>query len=483
MTVPSRLTSTRGSPGAKSGPSNGVRLKLATTVARRMVGDVIDRGWPVGEVLGSEPELIGRYGVSRAVFREAVRLVENQQVARMRRGPGGGLVVMEPTVATIIDAAVLYLYRVNATLDEVFEARLVLEEIVTELATIRLDEADVSSLRALIDIEAKGDVTDHRAVHALLASITRNPALELFVDILNRVPLLYFRDAAAFAPATLSDSQRAHARIAAAVTAGDAGLARHRMRKHLQAEADYLRSRRSSHQLLPDTVSLGGTVNNKRAEDVARAIIHDVIVEDLPPGDLLGSESELIERHGVSRAVFREAVRLLEHHHIAAMRRGPGGGLFVTPPSVDAVTDVVAVYLARRGMQVADLGDLRIRLELVLVDFAAQRTDREGAGRLRDALEREKNTSDAEFADAGHDLHGVISSLGGNRALELVAKVLIRLTRLHQIDQLSAAARKKVADEVRRTHEGIAAAIIEGDGELARYRLRRHLEVLAKYLR
>jgi DNA-binding FadR family transcriptional regulator len=458
-------------------------LKLATTVARQIVSDVIERGWPVGEVLGSESDLIERYGVSRAVFREAVRLVENQQVARMRRGPGGGLVVTEPTVDAIIDAAVLYLHRVKATLDEVFEARLILEEVVTELATVRLDEGDVAKLRALIDNEASGDVKDHRALRTLMASITQNPALELFVDILNRVPLLYFRDPGAFAPTTLSESRHAHARIAAAVTAGDPGLARHRMRKHLQAEADYLRSRRSSHQLLPDTVSLGGAVNNKRAEDVARAIIHEVIVEEPPPGYLLGSESELIERYGVSRAVFREAVRLLEHHHIAAMRRGPGGGLFVTPPSVDAVTDVVAVYLARRGMQVADLADLRMRLELVLVDLAAQRINDDGASRLRIALEREKNSSDAEFADAGNDLHGVIVALGGNRALELVAMVLIRLTRLHQIDQLSAAARKKVADEVPRTHEGIATAIIDGDGELARHRLRRHLEVLAKYLR
>jgi DNA-binding FadR family transcriptional regulator len=401
----------------------------------------------------------------------------------MRRGPGGGLVVTEPSVDAIIDAAVLYLHRVNARLDEVFEARLVLEEIVTEIAPSRLDEADVAKLRQLVDNEMSGDVKDHRALHTLLASLTRNPALELFVEILNRVPVLYFRDPAAFTATTFSESQHAHERIAMAVIAGDAGLARHRMRKHLQAEADFLRRRRSSQQLLPDTVTVGGGVSSKRAEDVARAVLQDVISEDLAPGYLLGSESELIERYGVSRAVFREAVRLLEHHHIAAMRRGPGGGMFVSAPSVDAVTDVVAVYLAHRGLKVADLADLRNRLELVLVDLAAQRIDQVGTIRLRDALEREKNASDAEFAEAGHDLHGVIAALGGNRALELVTLVLIRLTRLHQIDRLSDAVRQKVADEVPRTHEGIAKAIFDGDGELARYRLRRHLEVLAKYLR
>jgi len=456
---------------------------LATVIARRIVGDVIERGWPVGEVIGSESDLLERYGVSRAVLREAIRLVENQQVAHMRRGPGGGLVVTEPTVDAIIDAAVLYLHRVNARLDEVFEARLVLEEVVTEMAPARLDETDIANLRQLIADEASGEIVDHRAVHTLLASITRNPALELFVDILNRVPVLYFRDPTAFTSTTFSASHHAHARLTDAVIAGDAGLARRRMRKHLEAEAEFLRNRRSSHQFLPDTVSLGGAVSNKRAEDVARAILHEVIVDELPYGYLLGSEGELIERYGVSRAVFREAVRLLEHHHIAAMRRGPGGGMFVTPPSVDAVTDVVAVYLARRGMKVADLAELRTALELVLADLAAQRITDEGRSRLHEALEAEKSVSEAEFADAGHDLHGVISTLAGNRALELVALVLIRLTRLHQIESLSDSARQKVADQVPRTHEGIAAAIADGDGELARHRLRRHLEVLAKYLR
>jgi DNA-binding FadR family transcriptional regulator len=40
-----------------------------------------------------------------------------------------------------------------------------------------------------------------------------------------------------------------------------------------------------------------------------------------------------------------------------------------------------------------------------------------------------------------------------------------------------------VAEEVPRTHEGIATAIADGDSELARHRMRRHLEVLSKYLR
>ena len=125
-------------------PPTDPESKLAAGVARRILTDVVDRGWPVGEVLGSQAELIERYGVSRAVSREAVQLVENQQVAHMRRGPGGGLVVTEPTVDAIIDAAVLYLHRANTRLTEVFEARIVFEEVITqsELATGRLTDDD-----------------------------------------------------------------------------------------------------------------------------------------------------------------------------------------------------------------------------------------------------------------------------------------------------------------------------------------------------
>src|SRR5215472_9635818 len=134
--------------------------KRAAKVADRIVGDVMAMGWPVGELLGSEVELLERYRVSRAVFREAVRLVEHKQVARTRRGPGGGLVITEPTVDAVIDAVVLYLYRVGATLDELFEARIVLEEIVAGLAPARLDEHDAARLRTL----AEGTDPDPRAL-------------------------------------------------------------------------------------------------------------------------------------------------------------------------------------------------------------------------------------------------------------------------------------------------------------------------------
>ena len=74
--------------------------KLARRAAEQIIADIIELGWPVGHILGSEAELLDRYAVSRAVLREAVRLMEHQHVARMRRGRGGGLVIDEPDIDT-----------------------------------------------------------------------------------------------------------------------------------------------------------------------------------------------------------------------------------------------------------------------------------------------------------------------------------------------------------------------------------------------
>jgi DNA-binding FadR family transcriptional regulator len=464
-------------------PGTDSNAKRAAKVADRIVEDVMAMGWPVGEVLGSEADLLERYHVSRAVFREAVRLVEHQQVARTRRGPGGGLVITEPTVGAVGDAVVLYLHRVDATLDEIFEARIILEELACQLAAERTDEADLAALRRFAVEGPLEPGSDPRGLHLLVAEISRNAGLALFVDVFNQVAQLYSPDWQNFGRAIGRETEHAHAKIAQALMAGDAGLARNRMRKHLEAEADFFRRRRSTRQLLPDSVVLAESAQGKGAEAVARHITQTVVAEDLQPGDLVGTEPELIEREGVSRALLREAVRLLEHHHIARMRRGPGGGLFVMAPSANAVTETAAIYLARQGMTLAELAELRTGVEVAITDLAAQRIDDEGTIGMRDALIREAKATDVELVEAVHDLHAAVAAAAHNRVLDLVALVLIRLSRLHQIERLAPKARSQIKAEVLRTHEGIAAAVDAGDRELARHRMRRHLEALGSLMR
>src|SRR3546814_2620681 len=45
------------------------------------------------------------------------------------------------------------------------------------------------------------------------------------------------------------------------------------------------------------------------------------------PGSIIGSEQELREQHNAGRALFRQAMRILEYRGIIRLRRGLGGGV------------------------------------------------------------------------------------------------------------------------------------------------------------
>jgi DNA-binding FadR family transcriptional regulator len=216
----------------------------AIALARRIRREVVESGWPVGTVLGSEDELARRYEVGRPVLRQAARLLEHQSVAMMRRGPGGGLVVIEPDADSVTEAIALYLQYRDVTPRFVFDARTALELACVQTATEQLTETGIAQLREMLDREASAVVEDAMAhaqdFHAAIAALTGNAAMQLFVRSLGR--LTHERTVTPHNPQQQADDLRlAHRRIAEAIIAGDASLARHRMLRHLQGIAEYLR--------------------------------------------------------------------------------------------------------------------------------------------------------------------------------------------------------------------------------------------------
>ena len=140
---------------------------------------------------------------------------------------------------------------------------IILEELACQLAAERTDEADLAALRRFAVEGPLEPGSDPRGLHLLVAEISRNAGLALFVDVFNQVAQLYSPDWQNFGRAIGRETEHAHAKIAQALMAGDAGLARNRMRKHLEAEADFFRRRRSTRQLLPDSVVLAESAQGK----------------------------------------------------------------------------------------------------------------------------------------------------------------------------------------------------------------------------
>jgi DNA-binding FadR family transcriptional regulator len=233
-------------------PGNTAPPKMAEELAHRIETLVMSRDWPVGETLGSEPELIERFGVSRAVLREAVRILEHHGVARMRRGPGGGLVVTAPDSLSIQRPATLYLDYAGVSAPDLRSVRSTLEVSAVESATRSLDEQGVAQLREVLDREAEIGVDGLIAgpsddFHVLVAKLSGNPALLLFVETL--VGLTFERSLHRdFEDQQLQHFHDAHAHIVEAMLSRDTMLARQRMENHLADSLRYVGGRQDARE-------------------------------------------------------------------------------------------------------------------------------------------------------------------------------------------------------------------------------------------
>src|ERR1700744_3746388 len=226
---------------------SGQSGKLASQIARQIEADIVRRGWAIGESLGSERALQERFSVSRSVLREAVRLVEHHQVARMRRGPGGGLLICEPDAGPATRAVVIYLEYLGTTLGDLLNARLVLEPLAASLAAERIDEAGIDRLRAVLRAEEQwrpGLPALRDEFHVALAAQSKSPVLQLFIDILMRLTTRYAlqsrADSATEAIEAVDQMHHDHAHIVAAVTAGDSAWAKTLSERHIEAVTAWL---------------------------------------------------------------------------------------------------------------------------------------------------------------------------------------------------------------------------------------------------
>lgn len=100
--------------------------KTAETVAAAIVRDIVSRNLNPGDMLPSEAAMLAYYRVSRASLREALRLLEVQELIRLKPGPGGGPIVSAVDPRNLAKISMLYLHLGGATYQELFEAQQVM---------------------------------------------------------------------------------------------------------------------------------------------------------------------------------------------------------------------------------------------------------------------------------------------------------------------------------------------------------------------
>jgi DNA-binding FadR family transcriptional regulator len=460
------------SPSAISAP------KLASVVARHIEDEVVAQGWPVGAVLGSETDLLDRFGVSRAVLREAVRIVEHTGAARMRRGPGGGLVVSQPNRDGIVAAMGIWFSYTGVKIGDMLEVRQPLLTGAVRLAARRRSERDVEGLVARIDEIAAGGVIgpeQFSMLEAAVAASAGNPALALFIESIGDLGVTRLDNGRAKldpppAPAELAAHLESYRHLVQTIADGDVdGAARH-MDRLIGAVSTRLRDARGRRR----TRKVDGSAGAKLAERVAGFVRDDIEQAQWPIDAVVGSETELIERYGVSRATLREAVRILEHHGAVRTKRGPHGGLIVAVPDSVAIVRSARMILEYEGVTVEQLFEARSLLEVAAAGLAADRSTPATAARLRAALAEEQRLGDA--AERFMPVHHQLAEGTGNPLFALFVDVMGELVPSRvRADRRDPEGMATLSVEVHRAHERVVAAVVAGDVELAAQRMLRHL--------
>lgn len=188
-----------------------------------------------GAYLGSEDQLMTRFGISRPTLRQAVRLMEHERLLVIKRGSGGGFFARRPQIEAVAHAATIYLSIERATPNHIFAASVPLLTEATRLAAINQSKDPALKMRLQQLLMPSREGGEDQAIDTLtfdwtLAQIVSemcgNPVIKLFISIIYEFGASHWRlGLEAHYREHVARLQDARNQIIQAILAGDSELA------------------------------------------------------------------------------------------------------------------------------------------------------------------------------------------------------------------------------------------------------------------
>lgn len=390
-----------------------------------------------GSIIASERDLRATHQAGRSVLRQAVRILEDRGVVKMRRGQGGGLVVQQPgpesaarTLAILIESEL----GVVADLRDLLKASD--NQIFTrDLAWLSLD--DCRELRQLaihldsLPADEFGRVFGHRTLMDAIRRMIPDAGLALaqWTCLECGIDLTPARSHA-IGERTRSEFWTLNVQSLEAMIAQDVSrLFEIRLRQYRIMDDS---SREWPTDEIEEEASRSGkdysaySSPKSRADMLTREILRDARHLGWREGASLGGAEDLMERYGVSLLVLRQAVRVLEESGAVRMQRGRYGGLFVARPSRE-----IAVSRALRHLRISRLSQenaaaFLIELLLGCISLARSRATRAALDNFAAAIKQIRAPFLTDVAEA-RLLCTAITGLGCNAALTAFIEILTEL--------------------------------------------------------
>jgi DNA-binding FadR family transcriptional regulator len=210
-------------------------------------------------------------------------------------------------------------------------------------------------------------------------------------------------------------------------------------------------------------------------ELLAQRLLGLIATGEIAGGEPLPSERELVERFGVGRSSVREALRVLESKGLIHQK---GKGRFVAAEPQNPLNSSLQVLLELQEVSRDEQFEVREVLEGETAAFAAERrTDEDvlAIAETIDAMSEGLDSADS-YIDADLQFHLAIARASRNRiALHMMHAIREILRRsLMTLYAVPGGPERSIAH-----HRQILDAIVAGDADAARERMREHLQVVA----
>lgn len=223
----------------------------------------------------------------------------------------------------------------------------------------------------------------------------------------------------------------------------------------------------------------------KMAQVIADGLRSEIASGRLSNGKRLPLEHELIAGYGVSRAVVREALRLLESAGLIVVKRGPKGGAVVTDRTSGVVRDSLVLSLQLADVRLGQVYDCLLAILPGAARLAAEQRPREAAAALREHTAREEQAlGDLQrFSLEVQAFNHVMLANCGNHALALYAISLLDIMQAAIAPVMSIVQHKMNGETLQEGLQSVvhyqrhlAHVIASGDGAHADAAWRRYVE-------
>jgi DNA-binding FadR family transcriptional regulator len=222
--------------------------KIAELVAGDIRRRIISGELQPGDSLPSETEMMRGYEIARPTLREALRLLENDQLLVVRRGSHLGWRVRLPDPSLAARHLTMLLELRGATLRDVYAARMMFEPPACRLAADHATPEGVHRLRRTLDEElaAHDDQVVFPIVawrfHTELAELSGNATLAVLSAALQRISESHAARAVSvrWDKTMWRRAYRAHQKVVDLIAAGKGREAETFWRRHMELAGEQL---------------------------------------------------------------------------------------------------------------------------------------------------------------------------------------------------------------------------------------------------